>query len=130
MNTTAVVMETLLNPVITDPTRQQFSGHVNTELYPLKWDAKTKTLGCIARFCSSFHMPDHLIWHRDAIAAALDTIRQVKTKIANPGVKEHRVPCGRYQQYVELEVHYFQDFPTFPSPETAIKLEVDFKPGV
>ena len=35
MNTTAIVMETLLNPVITDPTRQQFNAHVNVELYPL-----------------------------------------------------------------------------------------------
>ena len=130
MNTTAVVMETLLNPVITDPTRQQFNAHVNVELYPLKWNENTKTLGCIARFCSSFHMPDHLLWYRETIAAALDTIRQVKTKIVTPGVKEHRVPCGQYQQYVDLEIHCFQDFPTFPSPETAIKLEADVKPAV
>ena len=125
-----LVMDTLLNPVITDPIRQQYNAHVNVELYPLKWDENTKTLGCIARFSSSFHMPDHLRWHREAISAALDTIRQVKTKIVTPGVKEHLVSCGRYQQYVDLEVHYFQDFPTFPSPETAIKLEVDFKPAV
>lgn len=123
-------METLLNPAIVDPRRQQFNAYVNTEVYPLKWNDETKTLGCIARFCSALHMPDHLLWHREAIAAALDTLRQVKTKIATPEVKQDRVPCGRYQQYVELEIHYCQDFPTFPSPDSVVRLEADFKPAV
>jgi len=130
MNTTAIVMEALLKPIITDPTRRQFSARVNAELWPLKWDEKTKTLGCIARFSSSFHMPEHLLWHREAISAALDTMRHVKTNIATPGVKEHLVYCGQYQQYVELEVYYFQDFLTFPSPDSAVKLEAEFKADV
>lgn len=117
MNTTALVMETLLHPVITDPSRQQLAAYVNAELYPLKWDDKKKTLSCIARFCSSFHMPDHLLWHRETIAAALNTVRHIKAKIVTPDVKEHRIPSGRYQEYVELEIHYLQNFPTFPSPD-------------
>lgn len=120
MNTTAIVMETLLNPVITDPLRQLLDKTVNTEVHPLKWDNETKTLGCIVRFCSSFNVPDHLIWHREEIVKALGTLRQVKTKIANPKVREHRVPCGQRQQYVDLEVHYFQNFLSFPSPESLV----------
>jgi hypothetical protein len=125
MNTTVVVMNALLNPVITDPTRQQLDMHVNTEVYPLKWDEATKTLGCIVRFCSFFDIPEHLLWHRDEMVRALGELRQVQTKIANSRVREHRVGCGLYEMYVDLEVHYFQNFPSFPSPEFVDEIKAE-----
>lgn len=125
MNLTRVLMEILQNPVTTDAVKREFNKEVNYEVYPCQWDEDINAIACIVRFCSCYDLKEHLIWLREHTATILSDFANIWTKIKTYEVREHRVPCGRHQQYVDLQVFYVQKFPSFPSPVYLTKADTE-----
>lgn len=114
MNKTGIVMDTLLNPVVTDPKRRHLNSLVYTEVYPCIYDDTSKLFGCGVRFFSFYDMKEHLLWHREAMTVALKAIGGIETYIKSQEVICDLAACGYNQQHVDLYVFYLQDFPSFP----------------
>lgn len=114
MDLTSVFMEIVLNPYMQDQdlTSIKMSKKVNTELFFKKYDENSGQICCDVRFSSVYDIQDHLYRHREWISKVLNTLPSFETTIINQPVCKHLLPCGRYQQYVELEVVYTQLIPT------------------
>lgn len=110
MDLTSVFMEIVLNPRMQDEDLEsiKMSKKMNTEVFFKEYDKNSGQLCCDVRFSSAYRMEDYLHHRREWISKVLNTLPSFKTTIINLPVCEHRLPCGRYQQYVELEVVYSQ----------------------